>query len=275
MSIHKMAESAFNNVSFDPDGRAATFEAEFERENRRILALCGQYGISPDKFIKKHEKLASAYLASESRCASWAITGPSRFPARTMEKRATAAHKHLAALVYFRENVERMLKRISRRNETQDDKKSVWLQKIEQLEKLHAQKKDINALIRKGKRQEIEDKYNTTLPVNFFGFPDYDLRNELANIRRLKAQVAEIDRARETKAESGFEFDGGRVEFEPEEIRYNVYFDEKPKAELRDKLKSRGFKWSPKREAWTRGAKTISIEIIKAILLEEARNAVH
>lgn len=32
------------------------------------------------------------------------------------------------------------------------------------------------------------------------------------------------------------------------------------------KLKSHGFKWSPRRRAWTRGAKTIRVETVKKIL---------
>lgn len=258
--------NAFNLVSFDPEKRLERFAQDYEATHNRIQALCNKYGVSFSRISEKHFGLTMAYLASSSRCASWAITGPSRFPAARMEKRANHCHNHLSRLVAFEENIEKVLKRIARRSETQDDKKATWLKKIEQLEKLHAQKKDINVLLRQGKRKEIEEKYKTTFPANFAGFPNYDLRNELANIKRLKAQVAQIDRVRETKAESGFEFDGGKVEFNAEEIRYNIYFNAIPSADLRSQLKTNGFKWSPRRQAWTRGAKTINIHRIKALL---------
>lgn len=129
--------------------------------------------------------------------------------------------------------------------------------------------KDVNALIRKGKQSEAEEKYGIKLEKNCFGhigFEAYELRNNLANIKRLEEQIQQIDRAREVKADSGFEFEGGRVEFDSEEIRYNIFFDDIPEQELRSKLKTYGFKWSPRRSAWTRGAKTINIKVIKHIL---------
>ena len=162
-----------------------------------------------------------------------------------------------------------MLKRIVRRNETQDDKKAKWTAQIEALKSKQDMMKSVNALIRKGKIKEAEELAGGKLPQDFMGrigFPAYELRNNLANIKRLEAQVKQIDIVRQNKAESGFEFAGGRVEFDPAEIRYNIYFDDIPAEELRSKLKSRGFKWSPKRGAWTRGAKTISINTIKDIL---------
>ena len=36
--------------------------------------------------------------------------------------------------------------------------------------------------------------------------------------------------------------------------------------ELKEKAKELGFKWSPRRGAWTRGAKTITVETVKKIL---------
>lgn len=268
-NIKNLANRAFLNVSFNPEGRASSFVSEFENEKRRIIVLCGEYGVNPERFLEKHERLAASYLCSESRCASWAITGPARFPVRTMEKRTNYAHNNLDRLVYFRENLEKMLKRIVRRNETQDDKKAKWTAQIEALKSKQDMMKSVNALIRKGKIKEAEELAGGKLPQDFMGrigFPAYELRNNLANIKRLEAQVKQIDSVRQNKAESGFEFAGGRVEFDPAEIRYNIYFNDIPAEALRSKLKSRGFKWSPKRGAWTRGAKTISINTIKDIL---------
>ena len=54
--------------------------------------------------------------------------------------------------------------------------------------------------------------------------------------------------------------------FDGDEIRWNISFDSIPEADMRTKLKSHGFKWSPRRQAWTRGAKTMSINTIKEIL---------
>ena len=260
---------AFDWVSFDPEKRIETFIREYAACEQEMLDLCNQYEIEFSKFKEKHFKLAMNYLYSQSRCISWAITGPANFPVARAEKRHNSCEAHLNTLVDFRNNFEKLLKRITRRSETEDDKKTKWVEKIEKLKNLQEMMKDVNKLIRQGKQAEAEEKYNIKLEKNCWGnigFESYELRNNLANIKRLEEQIKQIDRARENKAETGFEFDGGRVEFDSEEIRYNIFFDTIPEVETRSKLKSYGFKWSPRRSAWTRGAKTIRIETIKMIL---------
>lgn len=46
-------------------------------------------------------------------------------------------------------------------------------------------------------------------------------------------------------AAKGWSFDGGRVEMNTEENRAQIFFDEKPDSDTRDKLKGRGFRWAP------------------------------
>lgn len=268
-NLKKMAYSAFYNVSFDPEKRAERFIQDFESESAKIKGLCEKYGVSPERFLKKHYDLSAAYLSSESRCASGAVVGFSNFPDRRMEKRNQYAHNHLSRLCSFLENLEKILIKITRKKETQDDKRAKWVKEIEKLKEEQALMKEINALIRKGQIKEAEAKLGRPLVRDCFGilgFAPFRLKNNLANIKRLEAQVFQIDAARATKAESGFSFEGGRVEFDAEEIRYNIFFDVKPNEDLRASLKSHGFKWSPRRGAWTRGAKTIRIDTIKKLI---------
>lgn len=260
--------NAFDGVSFDPEKRLESFIDDFENEDANIEELCQKYSIDSQKLRDKHFRLALDYLYAESRCLSWAITGPARFPAKKQEKRQATCEDRLNRLVNFENNVEKYLKKITRQAETQDDKKSKWLKQIEELKARQEMMKDVNKLIRQGKKEEAEKKYNITLERNWFGnygFESFELRNNLANIKRLEDQVKTIDACRE-KSDSNFEFAGGKVEYDADEIRYNIFFDEKPAEEIRTKLKSYGFKWSPCRGAWTRGAKTITAETVKKIL---------
>lgn len=83
------------------------------------------------------------------------------------------------------------------------------------------------------------------------GYPNYELTNNNANIRRIKQRIEELKELSEMKVEtetnSLYEFfmDDGRLQFS---------FDGKPSGEIRDILKSYGFKWSPSRSAWVRQA---------------------
>lgn len=261
--------NAFYWVSFDPEKRMESFITGIKNAQNKIKEKCNEYGVMSERILEKHFNLAMNCLYSQSRCMSWAITGPARFPVASQQRKQNHAEAHLNKLVEFENNIEKLLKRITRRAETEDDKKTKWLEKIEKLKKLQEMMKDVNKLIRQGKQSEAEEKYGIKLEKNCWGnigFESYELRNNLANIKRLEDQVKQIDRAREIKSDSGFEFDGGSVEFDAEEIRYNIFFDSIPEQELRSKLKTYGFKWSPKRGAWTRGAKTINIKTIKSIL---------
>lgn len=260
--------NAFYWVSFDPEKRMENFINRIESVQENIKELCCKYGVEDCRILEKHFNLTMAYLNSQARCMSWAITGPARFPVQTQTRRHNNTEVHLNKLVDFENNIEKLLRRITRKNESEDDKKTKWIQKVNKLKEHQEMMKDVNKLIRQGKQSEAEEKYGK-LKKNFwgnYGFEPYELRNNLANIKHLEEQIKQIDKARELKMETGFCFVGGRVEFDDKEIRYNIFFDTIPEQEIRLRLKQNGFKWSPKRLAWTRGAKTINIERIKNIL---------
>ena len=82
-------------------------------------------------------------------------------------------------------------------------------------------------------------------------FSDYDLKNNYAEIKRLKNRIAEISRKQEIGF-SGWEFEGGRAEANTDIDRLQLFFDEKPDDRQRSVLKASGFKWAPSQEAWQR-----------------------
>ena len=82
-------------------------------------------------------------------------------------------------------------------------------------------------------------------------FESYQLTNNNAEIRRVKARIEELSRRAE-QTFSGWEFDGGHVEMNREDNRLQVFFDGKPDADTRAELKSSGFRWAPSVGAWQR-----------------------
>ena len=264
---------AFYNTSFDPEKRLKSFADGFESEESVIITICNDYGVDAERFLDKHFRLTMDYLHSESRCASAAVVGFAKFPVAIMEKRTNSAMNKLSRLVYFMNNIEKTIKKITHKAETQDDKKAKWTAQIEELKAWQETMKKANALLRKKDIDGLialvgEEKARELQNPDWagrLGFVDFELRNNLANIKRLESQVAQIDRLRE-KEISDFDFDGGKVKYDPEEIRFNIFFDDKPSEEMRSKIKARGFKWSPRRGAWTRGAKTISLKTIKELV---------
>ncbi len=83
------------------------------------------------------------------------------------------------------------------------------------------------------------------------GYADYQLKNNNANIRRLKARIKELEQAAERETEE-YVYDGLTVVHNVEENRVQLFFDSLPSNEFRHLLKSHGFRWSKTNSAWQR-----------------------
>ncbi|CEN34467.1 Antirestriction protein (modular protein) [Capnocytophaga cynodegmi] len=75
--------------------------------------------------------------------------------------------------------------------------------------------------------------------------------NRNAEIRRIKQRIEGLKKQSEQE-NTNIEFDGGKIVFDTQEHRIKILFDEIPSAEVRNALKKRAFKWSPKNKAWQR-----------------------
>ena len=262
--------NAFENISFDPEKRNEAFLADAVSEAAKIENICKKANISAERFIEKHYALCEKYLYSQSRCASSAITGSGNFPAATMQKRVEFAHNHLSRLLYFCNNIERIIEKITRKEEKPEEKKAALEKELSAAKKWQEDIKKVNKLLKAGKRAEavallgseqelLENK--RFWQVEFF--PTFSLTNNLARIKRLEILLKNMDR---TQQQYGFSFDGGKVEHNNEELRWNIFFNEKPSEEKRANLKRHGFKWSPSRNAWTRSSLTMPQSKLQALL---------
>jgi len=83
------------------------------------------------------------------------------------------------------------------------------------------------------------------------GFPGFELTNNNANIRRLKERLAHLQK-QETQETTEKEINGIRIVDNVEDNRLQIFFPGKPSEEIRGKLKSWGFRWSPMVGAWQR-----------------------
>lgn len=83
------------------------------------------------------------------------------------------------------------------------------------------------------------------------GFPDYMLTNNNANIRRLEGRIKSLQK---TKSQGTQESENKffKVKENVEAMRIQLFFKGKPEPEVRDILKSNGFRWAPSVGAWQR-----------------------
>lgn len=121
--------------------------------------------------------------------------------------------------------------------------------------------KRANAAIRKGDDQALADmgfsvnliaKLKQPDCIGRAGFADYQLKNNGANIRRIRERIAYLERMAAKPSQVIETNEGLRIVDNADANRLQLFFDGKPSEEIRKGLKSYGFRWSPTEGAWQR-----------------------
>ena len=234
-----------------------------------------------DTYARKLAANMNKGFEIDARVPSILIAGGSNFPVRKKEKQNAARDTN------YREwqDIQGLLDKIRSTGMggiSADDPQAV--QKLEKklagLEKAQETMKAVNAYYRKHKTldgcphlsAESIEKMKADMASQWHiedkPYPTWALSNNSAEIRRVKERIKSLSQQREI-GYVGWEFEGGKVEANTEANRLQILFEEKPDASTREELKSNGFRWSPKAEAWQRQLTDNayrSADYIKAIL---------
>lgn len=281
-----------------------TLEADYADLEK---CLAGKPELAPglavefERYRQGYRKRYLAYLHSNARCVSSAIAGPSNFPVRRMEKRNNIAMRRLSELVDFRNRALAAIRRglypeLAPIMAGDEDACARLTSKIQQAERLQNVMRDTNKAMRQsahagpveqaktmagvllavtdGDRDKAESYARKLLKPDFcgrVGFADFELTNNNANIRRMKARLESIAAAKAAPSEQE---DGEHARFEdsPAENRVRLFFPGKPSEEVRTRLKSAGFRWAPTLGCWQayRHASTIQTAKDEAGLVDPA-----
>lgn len=151
-------------------------------------------------------------------------------------------------------------------------------EKLADMEANQAEMKRVNAAIRKlrnadmsveEKAQSIADSTGTSAAIvakvlvpscfGTIGYEGFELSNNNANMKRVKARIKALEAQHQAIERSGKE----EIVNEYPEInlkivrsfvanRIQLFFDGKPAADIRSRLKYHGFRWAPSQGAWQR-----------------------
>jgi hypothetical protein len=211
-------------------------------------------------------------LGARSRVMSAMIAGPSKFPTARNAKRSDTYEKALREFVEWdRKARGRLIGTVDPQapraiSADREDAVEALEEKVRKAEQLQDLMKEANLIVRRSGPEDAkirdlvkvmgvsEKAAKALLEPDFMGrkgFPDFELRNNLANIRRMQGRIAEI-RANRATPEGAATFEGGRVEEDARANRIRVHFDAKPDQATREKLRGAGFKWAPSEGAWQR-----------------------
>ena len=264
-------------------------------ELKRFAKTDEQKALLKDELEQYRTGLISKYTAvlhADSRTMSAMITGPSKFPTKSNQKKLDTAMKRGNELLEWDTKARRAIKSklVGPQVISSDmpDAIEQLQKKIDKAEERQATMKAANKIVKSKKLSEAEKISKLQTEVGFSekiskelfkpddfgnrGFAGFELTNNNANIKRMKGRIKELESKRADTTKE-VEFEGGKVVDNVEDNRLQIFFDDKPDVETRSKLKGAGFRWAPSVGAWQRNrgananyalSRAIGVDIAKA-----------
>lgn len=292
-----LAVAAHSGTSFVPEKRGASelsgYAAHLAAVREKLEAHAvkgGTLGLLDEVFERYragYRARTLAQLSSRSRCLSMMIAGPSNFPVRRQEKRNRIERKRLEELIAFQEyGLQKAIStlRPDLRPIMSGDADALERlgRKIAEAEMLQARMKAINAAHAKYLKDpawldtaELSDADKATIRDYKPGyswephpFAPFELKNNNANIRRMRERFAMIERAQATPDTDAIG-NGITLADRPAENRIKLTFPGKPGAAVRARLKGCGFRWTPSQGLWQAYRNGRTLELARSMVQEE------
>lgn len=269
---YERARRAHAHISHVPEQRAREYQQEYVRAVTFIYETL-RAEIQPDQEARLRELMDQyraeylqhlyAIFDAMARTASAAVVGPAGFNSAQNAKRIAVEDKrrdefmdwHLQAVTAIRRALGRDQDDRPIRDTDPDALERLQAQLAER-EQLQERMKRANPLARKGDRAGLlamgytEADADKLIAGDFMGrkgFPAYALSNNNAEIARLKGRIKALEVRKPVQEERG---EGWRI-YEADG-RICIALDARASVEQYDRLKDRGFRWSPTRSAWVR-----------------------
>lgn len=289
LSHQMMSMRDYKTGSATEEYRAAVDKAAalVERQKQKVSPF---YHDKLDALLDRYARRLAQWTNDHNRngasCPSILVSGRANFPTRKKEKQN--ARKDTLWREY--KEIQGILSKIKSVGTgpidfSDPNARKMLVERLESAKALHESKKQANAYYRKHKTLDgcpgITEEYREWLtrpgvfakgdgsPLALYGvpFPSYSLQRDTADIRSYAARLEEYDKLQAQRGtNTDIEFDGGRIVRNVEQNRLQILFDEIPADDLRTALKSHGFKWSRKNEAWQRQLTRNAIYDAKRIL---------
>ena len=226
----------------------------------RVYSMAGQYSKKMAEYINRDIQIGCM-------CPSVMISGAGNFPVRKKEKQNQAwekNHQFYNEVQGILDKMESILHGKELILSGDEDAIEKLEAKLENLKDMQSRMKEANKAVRmkdtkkgnellKGMGYTESDIKNLREPdfCGRVGYPSYALQNNNANIHRIEGRLKEL-RAAKKKGTLETENKFFKVVENTEIMRLQLLFEEKPEQEVREVLKSNGFRWAPSQEAWQR-----------------------
>lgn len=244
-----------------------------------------------DRFAKKYAEWVNRYNEIRCYCPSMMITGAGNFPIKKQQKQSEMFEKHFkeyGKIMAIKGRIRSTANGSFIIKSCDENAIGELENKLKGLEKYHEQMKRQNAYYRKHKTmvgyeglseyeaKEIDNEIKNRVIHRDSPNPSFRLTNNNQEINRIKKRISELKAIKETpeSVEEIYSNKYFKVVENVEIMRLQIFFDGKPKEEVRTILKHHAFKWSPKNNCWQRQLTNNSKFALKCVLesLDEMDN---
>lgn len=229
-------------------------------EAERIYGIAARYSKKLADNLNKKSRIGCM-------CPSIMISGAGNFPVRKKEKQNAAGDRNYQEW----KEIQKLLDKIRKAGTGKEVIMSGDADAVEKLEKkLEGLKENQNRMKAANKAIRLKDtkKGNELLKEMGYtdtqieelrtpdfcgrlGYADYALTNNNANIHRVEDRLKHL-KAVKTQENIEIKNEYFKVVENTEIMRLQIFFEGKPEPEIREVLKSNGFRWAPSQSSWQR-----------------------
>lgn len=277
-TINEKAAKMANDMMSFSDYKEGSKTAEYQSYVNKAYGLADKIAEArPNQaervysMAARYSKRMAEYMNREIHigcmCPSVMISGAGNFPVKKKEKQNQAWEKNHQ----FYQETQRILEKMESVYFGKDVIKSGDEDAIERLEEKLENLKDTQETMKatnKAIRMKDTEKGDEELRTMGYsdeqiaelrkpdycgrtGYPDYALQNNNANIHRVEDRLKSLKATKE-KGTQETECEFFKVVENTEMMRLQLFFEGKPELEVREVLKSNGFRWAPSQNAWQR-----------------------
>lgn len=216
-----------------------------------------------DRYSRKLAEYYNAYYRNEASCPSIMICGPANFPTKKKARQNSRRESLMNEWNYLESYADKIKRLLTQEQPILSNDENVIELLTEKIADLEAEKESMKALNAYYRNNETIEGYDGLITqdmqmhldfvfkFNFIHCSLFDTSNINQEIKRNRDRLTQIQRVKDAGT-SETEYNGFRVVENSELMRLQIIFNGKPEPEVRDILKSNGFKWAPSQSAWQR-----------------------
>lgn len=216
-----------------------------------------------ERYSRKLAEYYNAYYRNEASCPSVMICGPANFPVRKKQRQNSRRESLMNDWNYLEAYANKIKHLLTQEQPLLSNDENIIELLTEKIADLEAEKeamKAVNAHYRKhGNLDDYEGLITDSMQRhidfminhNFIRNGLFDTSNINQEIKRNRDRLEGIKRVKDAGT-TETEYDYFTVIENTEIMRIQIIFEGKPDQEVRDILKSNGFKWAPSQSAWQR-----------------------